>query len=39
LFSNEYHDVVLMKRAVLIVALGRIIQTRNADALLNQQKG
>jgi hypothetical protein len=31
--------VVLMKRAVLIVVLSRIIQTRNAKALLNQQKG
>jgi hypothetical protein len=39
IFSNEYHEVVLMKRAVLIVTLSRIIQSCNADALLNQQKG
>jgi len=39
MLSNEYHDAFLMKGAVLIVALSRIINTRNADALLNQQKG
>jgi hypothetical protein len=39
LLSNEYHDVFLMKGAVLIIGLSRMIVEGNADALLNQQKG